>query len=298
MKRALVTGSDGLIGRHMCTRLFNDGWTITPIDIESTNPNSRFDVRDFFRTDTTCYDLVAHCAAYVGGRQDIETRRTYIAAMNYQLDGALFEWALRTWPAHVIYWSSSAAYPTLLQTGLTSDGSDRRLHELDIDLDRPRLADESYGAVKLAGEQMAAWAAEDGLKVHVFRPFSGWAADQSTDYPMGAFLARARHRLDPFDIWGDGTQVRDWIHVDDMISAALAAIEQDYPGPLNLCSGLGTSFTDLAQMVCDIIGYSPQFAYLRHRPSGVRYRVGDPTEMHTVWPQEIDLERYLRKALL
>jgi nucleoside-diphosphate-sugar epimerase len=294
--KALITGSQGFLGGHMCARLFDDGWTITPIDINAKNIHSRQDAREFFSYSDTKYDLVVHCAAHVGGRQDIENRAAYIGAYNLQLDGALFEWALRTRPAHIIYWSSSAAYPVHQQTS-NHHWAGYRLQEVDIYLDAPEPADATYGWVKLVGERLAAEARAEGVNIHVLRPFSGWDADQSTDYPMGAFLDRARRKADPFQIWGDGEQVRDFIHVDDVVAAALAVVEQDHPGPLNLCTGIGTSFNQLAELVCKSAGYSPQIQHRLNSPVGVRYRVGDPSEMLKVYQPKISLEEGVRDAL-
>lgn len=290
---ALVTGSEGLIGGHTTTRLQANGWAVHRVD---TRTNPGMDARDFFRNNlTTRYDLVVHCAAQVGGRVGIEHRPAHLAAVNLQLDAALFEWALRTRPAHVVYWSSSAAYPTYLQTGQVQAGY--RLSENDIDLTDPENPDNTYGWVKLTGERLAHEAQQEGLNIHVFRPFSGYGPDQSMDYPFPAFVDRARRRADPFDVWGDGEQVRDFIHVDDVVSAALTAVELDYPGPLNLCTGVGTSFNQLAELMCRTTGYQPVTRHHPDKPVGVRYRVGDPTQMLKVWAPRVTLEDGVTRAL-
>lgn len=288
MKRALVTGSAGLIGRHFVTYLKNQGWYVTCLDTKYN-----LDAREFFRDSERRFDLVVHCAAHVGGRLDIENRAAFIAAYNTQLDGAMFEWALRTRPAHVVYWSSSAAYPVELQ-----DGKPPCLLDEDaLDVLYPDPADFTYGWAKLVGERLAMEAEAEGLKVHVFRPFSGWADDQDTSYPVGAFIERARKRADPFTVWGDGEQVRDFIHISDIINAAMAAIDADYRGPLNLCSGIPTSFNELAQLVTSAAGYSPAIEHDRTKPVGVCYRVGDPTEMRKVWEPRVSLEDGIKSAL-
>jgi nucleoside-diphosphate-sugar epimerase len=291
MKTALVTGSAGLIGRHFSNYLLAQGWSVQEIDIKYRHR----DAREYFcQIDTPTYDLVVHCAAHVGGRLDIENRAAYIGAYNVQLDGAMFEWALRTRPAHTIYWSSSAAYPVNLQL---DDANSVDLCERDIYLNEPEVADFTYGWAKLVGERLAQEAAAEGLRVHVFRPFSGWADDQDASYPVGAFIERARRRADPFDVWGDGEQVRDFIHVSDVIEAAMTAIDQDYPGPLNLCTGVPTSFNELAGLVTSAAGYRPTLRHHLDKPQGVRYRVGDPTELHKVWAPRVSLEDGIKAAL-
>lgn len=304
-KRALVTGSSGFIGRRMVARLRADGWDVTAIDINASNLRERQDVREFFRYEVLCptkRDLVVHCAARVGGRKGIDGRPTYVGAVNLQLDGALFEWALRTRPAHIIYWSSSAVYPVEYQEFNLPDPRrpgyfDFRLHESMVDLGRPRLPDATYGWAKLTGERLAQEASAEGVRVHVFRPFSGYGDDQSPDYPWPAFVDRARRRADPFDVWGDGQQTRDFIHIDDVVAGALAAVEADHPGPLNLCSGVGVSFNQLAALLCKSAGYSPQICHNLDSPVGVRCRVGDPTDMLRVRAPRVTLEAAVRSAL-
>lgn len=287
-KKALITGSAGMIGRHFEQYLDDQGWYTRRIDVKRG-----IDARHFFLHDDNHYDLVLHCAAHVGGRLDIENKAAFIGAYNVQLDGAMFEWALRTRPAHIVYWSSSAAYPIRKQ--LTHDSG--LLREEDIELLEPEHADFTYGWAKLVGERLAKEAEAEGLRVHVFRPFSGYASDQDTSYPFGAYVDRARRKANPFTVWGDGTQVRDFIHVDDVIGATMAAVEQDYQGPLNLCTGIPTSFNQLAQLVTSAAGYSPTIEHDRTKPVGVHYRVGDPTEMHKVWVPRVTLEDGIRSAL-
>lgn len=290
MKTALVTGSMGLIGRHFSKHLLAAGWSVKEIDIKYRHR----DAREYFRqTDTPKFDLVVHCAAHVGGRLDIESKAAYIGAYNTSLDGSMFEWTLKTRPAHVVYWSSSAAYPVHMQK---SDYY-AELRETDINVNFPAPADFTYGWAKLVGERLAQEVQAEGIKVHVFRPFSGWADGQDTSYPMGAFLDRARCKADPFDVWGDGRQIRDFIHMSDIIGATMAAIDQDYPGPLNLCTGVPTSFNELAALVTSAAGYQPALKHHTDKPQGVRYRVGDPTELHKVRRPRVSLEEGIKAAL-
>jgi nucleoside-diphosphate-sugar epimerase len=157
--------------------------------------------------------------------------------------------------------------------------------------------DQTYGWAKITGEMLAAHVNAAGIPVHVFRPFSGYGADQSPDYPCRAFLDRARRREDPFVIWGDGRQTRDFIHIDDIVAAVFAAIEQDVRGPVNLCTGIPTSFTELATLVTEAVGYAPAFEYLRDKPTGVQYRVGSPSLMRSFYEPKISLEQGIRMAL-
>ena len=297
VKTALITGSGGFVGRHMMAALLHSGYRVQAVDVTwdgiQYEPLLR-DARDFFREDMRRFDVVVHCAAVVGGRATIDGDPLALA-VNLELDAALFQWAARARPGRVVYISSSAVYPVMLQGA--DDG--RPLRESAVTLDDPivGLPDQLYGWSKLTGEVLAGHARNAGIPVTVVRPFSGYGEDQSPDYPFAAFAARARAREDPFVIWGDGTQVRDWIHVDDITAAILAAVDGGTDGPVNLGTGRPTSMRELARMFCAAAGYQPDFKVLPDRPSGVAYRVADVTRMHEFYRSAVSLEDGIERAL-
>lgn len=289
-KKILLTGSSGFVGRHFMQKL--DGNDITKIDIVDSNP---MDARDFFRNDNTHYDLVIHLAAVVGGRAKIEGAPLSVA-VDLAIDSEAFQWALRTKPDHFVYYSSSAAYPVYLQTGQFPYHW-RKLVESDIDLSGVETPDLTYGWSKLTGEMLASYAEKEGLRVHVFRPFSGYGEDQDLDYPFPSFIARAKRKDDPFEIWGNGAQTRDWIHIDDVVDATLEAIEQDIHGPVNLCSGMPVDFNNLAELVTKAAGYKAKLDHKLSAPKGVQFRVGDPTKMNTFYVPKVSLEEGIQRGL-
>lgn len=285
--KILITGDEGFVGREFHRQLDDGRHDIVGVDLKSGR-----DCRDWFKTDDSHFDLVVHLAAVVGGRMKIDGAPLEVAT-DLAIDSDMFQWAMRVRPTRIVYFSSSAAYPVDIQT--------REFHhaqrEQDIDLDDVGTPDQTYGWSKLTGEILASHAEAAGLRVHVFRPFSGYGGDQDLDYPFPSFIARALRRDDPFEIWGDGTQQRDFIHMRDVVGAVLEAVRQDIPGPTNLGWSRPTSFNELAQMVCDAAGYSPQFEHLPSRPVGCWYRVSDSSKMHEFYRPKISLEEGIRLAL-
>ena len=174
---------------------------------------------------------------------------------------------------------------------------DPPLSEDDIDLDHVRRPDATYGLAKVTGEQLAAHAEADGTRVHILRPFSGYGGDQDEAYPFPAFIARARHGDDPFEVWGDGTSIRDWIHIDDLVGATLAAIAHDVTGPVNLGLGRPTTFDELARLVTERAGYTPAIKHLPDAPQGVHTRVSDPARMLRFYRPLVDLEEGIARVL-
>jgi nucleoside-diphosphate-sugar epimerase len=295
--RALVTGSAGFVGRHTVAELQRRGW-----DVEWCDIALGLDALTLFQYQHVLYDLVVHAAASSPHRAAIDGEPQHFAK-NLQLDAAMFDWAVRTGQGRVLYLSSSAAYPTALQ-GLGWSGADGRfvragrwLAESDLDLANAAEPDADYGWTKLTGERLAQAARKAGLPVTVVRPFSGYGEDQSENFPFRAFVERVRRREDPFVIWGDGNQVRDWIHIDDVVAGMLAVAESGTEEPVNLCTGVGWSMAELAHIACDQVGYKPTFQYLTDKPAGVAYRVGDSTQFHAIYKPTVTLPEGVARAL-
>lgn len=288
--RALVTGSAGFVGRHMVKELLDRGWDVALCDIAYKRTPK--DALDLFREDDTVYDLVVHCAATAPYRSAIDGQPMNLID-DLLLDTAMFKWAVRTQQKHVVYMSSSAAYPVSLQ----KRGIRYQLHEANISLTQPELGDAAYGLTKLTGENMAEAVRKAGVKVTVVRPFSGYGEDQGENWPFGAFIGRALRKEDPFTVWGDGTQVRDWIHIDDVIGGILALVDAEVDVPVNLCTGLGTSMWELITKICDVTGHTPQIEAKLGAPEGVHYRVGNPTRLKQWYTPKVSLDEGIRRAL-
>lgn len=311
--RALVTGDRGFLGRHFRTELESRGWIVMGCD--TADPAAPLDCRNLFQQwtrDAGDVDLVVHCAAVVGGRAMIDGSPLE-TAVNLELDAAMFRWAAKARPGRVLYISSSAAYPVEMQTESAArfrlhgdDPHGLRLAESDLfdslaeghpSGTRPVYTpDQVYGWSKVMGEVLAARLRLSGVPVTVVRPFSGYGWDQSPDYPFSAFLGRARRREDPFLLWC-GDCVRDFIHVGDVVRGALAVADSGTEQPVNLCTGTGTSFTDLARTVCDAVGYSPEIVPDPAAPSGVFYRVGDPARLLGIYTPQVSLETGVLQSL-
>lgn len=288
MAKALITGHEGFIGSHFARYLRDRDWEVFGCDIKSGQ-----DCRDRFKHDDTQYDLVIHCAAIVGGRLTIDNEPLMVAT-DLAIDAEMFNWALRTKQKRVVYFSSSAAYPVVFQApNVIFD-----LKEDHIQFDDLGRPDMTYGWAKLTGEFLASFANNEGLPVHVFRPFSGYGTDQALDYPFPSLIERVKNQEDPFEIWG-GSQSRDFIHVDDIVGLVMTAVNRDVRGPINLCTGRATDFVTLAQTMFRVAGWNPSALHLRSdMPTGVHRRVGDPYLMNKLLGKpHVSLEEGIERAL-
>ena len=283
MMEVLITGSSGFVGKYFRTRLHEHALTL--IDIKTGT-----DCRDFFKREDKQYDLVIHLAAIVGGRESIEGRPLAVAD-NLSIDSEFFQWCLKTKPKKVVYFSSSAAYPVWKQE---PNHILNRLVETDITFDHSMgMPDMTYGWSKLTGEFLAQFVPN----VHIFRPFSGYGWDQDLTYPFPMYVKRALEKQNPFEVWGPGTQTRDFIHMSDVVSAVLKAVDLGITGPINLGTGRATSFIELAQMCMKEVGYEGEIVTRPDKPVGCMHRVSDNSKFLEFYTPKITLEQGIAEAV-
>lgn len=312
MKRALVTGACGFVGRRLTQRLFDLGYHVTMVDDLSTGKHPMFwaplfadfhfmqtDARLFFRENAQWrFDEVFHLAAVVGGRLKIDNDPIAVAA-DLSIDAEMFQWAVRqrNRPEKLVYFSSSAAYPIKLQR----QGQHCPLSETFIDFSGSKLGtpDMTYGWAKLTGEFLAQHAAKKHeLNVVCYRPFSGYGEDQSTDYPFVSIINRVLNRENPLVVWGSGEQQRDFVHIDDCVDAVFATMHKLQPGEaLNIGTGIGTTFKQLASLAARLAGYATNVECDKTKPEGVFARVADPYKLNQWFKPKISLEQGIKRAL-
>jgi GDP-L-fucose synthase len=149
----------------------------------------------------------------------------------------------------------------------------------DSDIGMP---DMSYGWAKLTCEYLAQLAYEKhGLKSICYRPFSGYGEDQDDAYPFPSICKRvlAERGAKVLHVWGTGTQMRDFIHIEDCVDGVMTTIDKiDDGGAVNLSTGIFTSFIDFAKQAAGITGYHPEVMGLSDKPAGVHARGGDTTK--------------------
>jgi len=280
--KILITGHKGFVGRHFWEKLDTDKNQLFGLDIKDGT-----DCRDFFKKNNDSFDLVIHLAAIVGGRETIE-KRPMAVADNFSIDAEFFQWCLKSNPKKIVYFSSSAAYPVDMQIF-----KDTKLHEDDINFYNLERPDMTYGMAKLVGEYLASFLDN----VYIFRPFSGYGEDQDISYPFPAYIHRALKKEEPFEIWGPGTQTRDFIHIKDIVEATLSAVNLEIKGPINLGLGRETSFIELATMITKEVGYKPKFLTDPNKPIGCMYRVSDNSKLLSFYTPKISLEEGIRRSL-
>ena len=270
--KILITGADGFLGRHTSTHLQHKGHEVVSFtqDVRTHLPFERF-------------DAVFHFAAFVGGRKGIDNN-SWLIAQNIELDRVVFQWA-EQFCKKIIYPSSCAAYPLRLQQTPNTFMQEDDFGEKTFDL---------YGLSKVVAETLLQ---KLSIPAHVVRPFSVYGSGQSLDYPLPDIIRRAREGR--CSVWGTGQQTRDWVYIDDVVNAFETLLHIKEPVTVNLGTGRGLSFKEVAEIVYEEIhGTRVPVEMLSDEPEGASHRVADTTRQICLGlPCNTPFEEGIRKIL-
>lgn len=304
--RVLISGSTGFVGKHFVDRLLADGHTVVGVDkrlpgkifLTGNFIFEHIDLREWVKRWTPeAFDLIIHCAAVVGGRMTIE-HHPLLVATDLAIDSDFFNWiSVSKQKQKVVYFSSSAVYPIELQQPNVKCALSESLVGRDVTrIGRP---DMTYGWAKLTGEYLAQQAVQRyGCDVVIYRPFSGYGEDQDTDYPFPSIIRRVANREDPIVVWGSGEQVRDFIHIDDIVEGVLSTMNVLKPGQvLNLGTGIPCSMNKLARLAGEEARHIVLIVNDATKPEGVAYRVCDNYLLDSFYKPKITLREGVRRAL-
>ena len=313
----LVTGGASFISSHLIDKLVEFGASVTVVDDLSNGKKenlvnswdkikfihqdleyiSKKEITDIF----TGNEIVFHFAADHGGRGYIDTHPADVCS-NFAIDHHVFEACSNTNVEKVIFSSSACVYPTKLQNKI---GSDYKLKEDDSDpenLDGFLSADVEYGWAKLMSEvQMKSFYKQYGLKGCPVRFVTAYGPREDETHAIIALIYKAIEKMDPYEIWGDGNQERDFTYVEDIVSGSILAAEKiSDMTPVNLGTGQRYKMIDVVKMICKILNWMPSsFNFDTSKPSGALSRSLDNTRAKELlgWEPKFSLKEGLEKTI-
>jgi nucleoside-diphosphate-sugar epimerase len=289
-QRVLVTGGASFIGSHLVELLTRSGATVRVADdlssgklenLSTVSADIEFlegDLREPAFAAHACADqqVVFHLAAQHGGRGYIETHPVECVG-NMGLDFTVFDASVRAGAQKIVHASSACVYPTTLQ----AHEDDRNLlREDDANFDEPGKAfsDGEYGWAKLMGElQLRAFVKQYGISGVACRIFTAYGERENESHAVIALIAKAAMRLDPFPIWGNGLQTRNFTYVlDTVMGMALAGAKLEGFETINVGSPHHHTILELIDEVFDVIGWRPgEIRRELDKPVGVKSRAAD-----------------------
>jgi nucleoside-diphosphate-sugar epimerase len=193
-------------------------------------------------------------------------------ASNFFLDGLVFAEALRANVKKVVFASSGCVYPNFLQSDIHKE-----IYLTEDLTNGHNDADNTYGWAKLMGEfTLRAYAKEHGLAAASCRYFTVYGPRGVENHAVIAMIARAFLKQNPFEIWGDGSQIRNWTYIDDIVEGTILAGEKINDGTaINLGTMERVTVLDCAKMVCDFTKHEAEIKKRPDMPTGPLNRVAD-----------------------
>ena len=313
----LVTGGASFIGSHLVDKLVTLGSKVTVVDnlssgtlenLENSKEKitfknqdleyiSKSDLEQIFKDQ----EIVFHLAAVHGGRGYITTHPADVSS-NYSIDHHVFEGCNDSNVKNLVFASTACVYPTKLQDTI---GSDYKLKEKDADptnLDTFMSADIEYGWEKLMSEmQLNAFKKQYGLKGCPVRFVTAYGPRENETHAIIALIYKALAKMDPYQIWGDGNQERDFTYVEDIVDGTILSAEKITDGtPINLGTGQRYKMIDVVNLIFKIIGWKPQnFEFDTSKPVGALSRALDNERANKLlgWNPQFTLEDGLRKTI-
>lgn len=283
----LVTGGASFIGSHLVDALVKRGAKVRVVDnlssgllenIQEHVNNNRIEFRHEDLLDPIITNkaiegmqVVFHLAADHGGRGYIATHQVECST-NLILDGLVFRACYQAGVEKVVFSSSGCVYPTSKQM------DPREKVFLTEEMVKPPYeADDLYGWAKLMAElTLKAYYEQYGMKSASCRYFTVYGPRCGENHAVMAMIARAFIGEDPFEVWGDGEQIRNWTYVDDIVEGTILAAEKiDDATAVNLGTMERIRVLDCAQEVIRHAGYNATIVKRLDMPTGPLNRSAD-----------------------
>lgn len=283
--KALITGGAGFIGSHVTDRFLGEGWSVTVVDnfddyydpdikqgnIDHYLRNPAFrlvavDIRDYDRLLTRGfdrYDLIVHLAAKPGVRASMKQPAAYY---DVNLRGTLnvLRFARQCGASHFIFASSSSVYGENPALPWNEDAAEP-------------APISPYAGSKLAAEILGRqFAARCGIPFTVLRLFTVYGPRQRPDLAIHKFAA-SMLRGDAITLYGDGTSLRDYTFIDDVVDGiwAIQRYGRSAQGVFNLGTGEPISILQVVRELERALGIEAGIRWESEQPGDLKSTLAD-----------------------
>jgi GDP-L-fucose synthase len=295
-KRVFVAGHGGMVGRALLRRLGSTGVVL------QTAERGAVDLRDQRETFAWVAEhrpqAVFVAAAKVGGILANDTRPAEFIYDNLVIETNVIEAARQAGVEKLLFLGSSCIYPKLAPQPIREEAL----------LTGPlEPTNEWYALAKIAGIKLCqAYRRQYGcnfisvMPTNLYGPHDNF--DLRTSHVLPALLKKTHlakvEGAAEMPIWGTGTALREFLHVDDLADACVFLMER-YDGESHLNIGSGTEITinGLAQRIADIVGWQGRFVHERDKPDGTPRKLLEVSRLRALgWAARIGLEEGLRST--
>jgi nucleoside-diphosphate-sugar epimerase len=295
LRIAVVTGAGGFIGGHLVARLLESGFAVRAADIKPIDEWHQVfrdadnyagplsgDCRDFNTCRRLCSGAshIYQLAADMGGMGFIENNKA-LCMLSVMTNTHMLLASQEAGVERFFYSSSACVYNANLQIAT----SVAALRESDA---YPALPEDGYGWEKLFSERMCRHFREDfGMQTRVARfhnvygPLGTWdgGREKAPAAICRKVVAAKLSGRNSIEIWGDGSQTRSFMYIDDCIDGIIKIMRSDILDPVNLGSSELVSINQLVDVIEGIAGVTLRRNYRLDAPKGVAGRNSDNSKI-------------------
>jgi len=281
---SVVTGGTGFIGTHMVKALLAQGGRVR-IVAHKRKPLIDDPRVEIVHADLTDQDqavaalkdanCVFHCAGAVSGLGVSAGNAMAGITTNLNLTAQVMQAAWTAKAERLLIFSSSTVYP----------GTDYPIREDELEKGPPHPSYLGYGYMRRYFEQLSAFVgSRSGMGIALVRPTAVYGPhdnfDPRTSHVIAALVRKAVERLDPFEVWGTGDDVRDLLHVEDLARGCLLAMEKHAVcDPINLGYGSGLSVKRMVEIILAAAGHDKvKVIFDASKPTAVPVRLVDASK--------------------
>lgn len=293
--KIFVAGHRGLVGSAIVRNLQQKGYTNiitrTHNQLDLLNQEK---VKEFFETEKP--DIVVLAAAKVGGIHANETYPAEFAYENMQIQCNVIKFAHDAKVKKLLFLGSTCIYPKMATQPIKEDSLLTGLLE---------PTNEGYAIAKISGLLMCRYYKKEYgddfiscMPTNLYGPNDNY--DLNNSHVLPALIRKfheAKVSASPtVELWGTGSVLREFLHVDDMADACVFLLE-NYSGEehVNIGTGLEITIKQLAETVGRIIGYEGKIVWNHNMPDGTPRKLTDVTKLHSLgWTHRIELEDGIR----
>ncbi|MBC7993132.1 MAG: GDP-L-fucose synthase [Rhizobacter sp.] len=298
--RIYVAGHRGLVGSAVVRRLHAEGLhnivTATRDELDLTVPG---DVMAFFEAQRPSHVLLA--AAKVGGILANSQEPVAFIRDNLAIQANVIEACHRFQVRKLVFLGSSCIYPKFAAQPITESALLSGALE---------PTNEAYAIAKIAGiKACAAYNRQHGSNFLALMPTNLYGPGDNYDllgsHVLPALMRRAHEAraqgLDELVVWGSGTPRRELMHVDDLASACLFALQRLDASDIGECVNIGVgsdlSIREIAEIVMRVVGYQGRIVFDTSKPDGTPRKLLDVSVMkHLGWSARIPLAEGIHSA--
>ena len=285
-----VAGHRGMAGSAIHRRLAKDGFTRvlgrTRAELDLLDRRA---VRAFFEKERPA--VVVDAAAKVGGILANNEQPVEFLLQNLTIQNNLIEAAADFGTRKLLFLGSSCIYPKMAPQPISEDSL----------LTGPlEPTNDAYAIAKIAGIKLCQSYAREygknfisGMPTNLYGPHDNY--DLHNSHVLPAFIRKVHEAKQSgakgITVWGTGTPRREFLHIDDLADACLFLLENyDQPDLINIGCGEDATISELAETVCDVLGFDGSLEFDASKPDGTARKLLDISKIKSLgWSPKIPL---------